>query len=75
MSDRRINRKWVIRGLVVVAIIAFFVFRDQLPSINLDKIIEDLSKSLGSWTYLLVGLSLSWRRARSSDWWLRASSR
>ena len=51
----RIDRKWVIRGLVVVAIIAFFVFRDQLPSINLDKIIEDLSKSLGSWTYLLVG--------------------
>ncbi len=51
----RIDRKWVIRGLVVVAIVAFFVFRDQLPSINLDKIIEDLSKSLGSWTYLLVG--------------------
>ena len=51
----RIDRKWVIRGLVVAAIVAFFVFRDQLPSINLDKIIEDLSQSLGSWTYLLVG--------------------
>ena len=51
----RIDRKWVIRGLVLVAIVAFFVFRDQLPSINLDKIIEDLSQSLGSWTYLLVG--------------------
>ncbi len=51
----RINRKWVVRGLVVAAIVAFFVFRDQLPSINLDKLVEDLSRSLGSWTYLLVG--------------------
>jgi membrane protein DedA with SNARE-associated domain/membrane-associated phospholipid phosphatase len=51
----RINRKWVVRGLVVAAIVAYFVFRDQLPSVNLDKLVEDLSKSLGSWTYLLVG--------------------
>jgi undecaprenyl-diphosphatase len=50
-----IDRKWVVRGLVAAAIVAFFVFRDQLPSINLDKLVEDLSKSLGSWTYLLVG--------------------
>lgn len=55
MSPPRINRKWLIRGLVVVAIVLFFVFRDQLPSLNLDKLIQDLSKSLGSWTYLLVG--------------------
>jgi membrane protein DedA with SNARE-associated domain/membrane-associated phospholipid phosphatase len=51
----RINRKWVIRGLIAAAIVALFVFRDQLPSLNLDKLIEDLSESLGSWTYLLVG--------------------
>jgi membrane protein DedA with SNARE-associated domain len=51
----RIDRKWVIRGLVLALIAAFFVFRDQLPSIDLDKIIEDLSESLGAWTYLLVG--------------------
>jgi membrane protein DedA with SNARE-associated domain len=51
----RVDRKRVIWALVVVAIVAFFVFRDQLPTINLDKIIEDLSKSLGAWTYLLVG--------------------
>ena len=51
----RIDRKWVVRGLVLAAIVAFFVFRDQLPGINLDEIIEDLSKSLGAWTYLLVG--------------------
>jgi undecaprenyl-diphosphatase len=46
------TRKWLFRGLVVAAIVAFIIF---FPSINLDKIIEDLSKSLGSWTYLLVG--------------------
>jgi membrane protein DedA with SNARE-associated domain len=49
------SRKWVLRGLVATAIVLFFVFRDDLPSINLDKLIEDLSKSLGAWTYLLVG--------------------
>ncbi|HSD24530.1 MAG TPA: bifunctional DedA family/phosphatase PAP2 family protein [Solirubrobacterales bacterium] len=53
--SRRIDRKWVVRGLVLAAIAAFFVFRDQLPSINLDQIIEDLSRGLGAWTYLLVG--------------------
>jgi membrane protein DedA with SNARE-associated domain/membrane-associated phospholipid phosphatase len=51
----RINPKWVGWGLVAVAIVAFLVFHDQLPSINLEKLIEDLSSSLGAWTYLLVG--------------------
>jgi membrane protein DedA with SNARE-associated domain/membrane-associated phospholipid phosphatase len=51
----RVNRKWALRGLVVLAIVAFFVLRNELPNINLDQIIEDLSKGLGAWTYLLVG--------------------
>jgi membrane protein DedA with SNARE-associated domain len=51
----QVNAKWVIRGLVAAAIVLFFVFRDELPSLNLDQIIEDLSQGLGSWTYLLVG--------------------
>jgi membrane protein DedA with SNARE-associated domain/membrane-associated phospholipid phosphatase len=51
----RIDRKWVIRGLVVAAIVAFILFRDKLPSFDLEQIVEDLSESLGSWTYLLVG--------------------
>jgi undecaprenyl-diphosphatase len=42
-------------GALAAAIVLFFVFRDELPSINLDKLVEDLSKSLGAWTYLLVG--------------------
>jgi membrane protein DedA with SNARE-associated domain/membrane-associated phospholipid phosphatase len=46
------TRKWLFRALVVAGIVAFIVF---FPSIDLDKLIEDLSKSLGAWTYLLVG--------------------
>jgi membrane protein DedA with SNARE-associated domain/membrane-associated phospholipid phosphatase len=45
-------RTWLLRGLVVAAIVAFIIF---FPSIDLDKLIEDLSNSLGAWTYLLVG--------------------
>jgi membrane protein DedA with SNARE-associated domain len=45
-------RKWLFRALVVAAVIAFIIF---FPSLDLDKLIEDLSRSLGAWTYLLVG--------------------
>jgi membrane protein DedA with SNARE-associated domain/membrane-associated phospholipid phosphatase len=55
VSGRRINWKWVRRGLVVAAIVAFFVFRGDLPHIDLEDAIQDLSRGLGSWTYLLVG--------------------
>ena len=39
----------------MAAIVAFIVFRGDLPHIDLEKMIEDLSKGLGAWTYLLVG--------------------
>ena len=45
-------RKWAFRGLAVAAIVAFIIV---FPHINLDKLIQDLSNRLGSWTYLLVG--------------------
>jgi membrane protein DedA with SNARE-associated domain/membrane-associated phospholipid phosphatase len=55
VSRLHVERKWVWRALVLAAIVLFFLFRDKLPSINLDQLIEDLSKNLGAWTYLLVG--------------------
>jgi membrane protein DedA with SNARE-associated domain/membrane-associated phospholipid phosphatase len=55
MNGRSINWKWVRWGVIAAAFIAFLVYRDHLPHLNLDKIIEDLSESLGAWTYLLVG--------------------
>jgi membrane protein DedA with SNARE-associated domain len=50
----RLDNPWVRRALIVAAVIAFLVFRDRLPDFNLEEIIEDLSRGLGSWTYLLV---------------------
>jgi membrane protein DedA with SNARE-associated domain/membrane-associated phospholipid phosphatase len=55
MSPRRISWKWVRRGLLAAAIVAFFVFRGDLPHIDLEGAIQDLSQGLGAWTYLLVG--------------------
>jgi undecaprenyl-diphosphatase len=55
VSGSRISWKWVRRGLLAAAIVAFFVFRGDLPHIDLEQAIQDLSKGLGAWTYLLVG--------------------
>ena len=55
MNGSRINWKWVRRGLLAAAIVAFFVFRGDLPHIDLEGAIQDLSNGLGAWTYLLVG--------------------
>ena len=55
MSEGRLNWKWIRRGLLLAAIVAFIVFRGDLPHIDLEKTIQDLSKGLGAWTYLLVG--------------------
>ena len=55
MSGSRISWKWVRRGLLAAAIVAFFMFRGDLPHVDLEGAIQDLSKGLGAWTYLLVG--------------------
>jgi len=55
MNARAINWKWVRWGLIAAAIVAFLILRKHLPHLNLDRIVEDLSESLGAWTYLLVG--------------------
>jgi membrane protein DedA with SNARE-associated domain len=55
VSGSRISWKWVRRGLLAAAIVAFFLFRGDLPHINLENTIQDLSEGLGAWTYLLVG--------------------
>jgi membrane protein DedA with SNARE-associated domain/membrane-associated phospholipid phosphatase len=51
-----VSRKWALRIVVALAVVAFFVFRDELPHFNLEEIIEDLSEGLGTWTYLLVAV-------------------
>jgi membrane protein DedA with SNARE-associated domain/membrane-associated phospholipid phosphatase len=56
MSWMSINRKWVGRlALAAVAIVAFVFLWPVIQDIDLEALIEDLSESLGAWTYLLVG--------------------
>jgi membrane protein DedA with SNARE-associated domain/membrane-associated phospholipid phosphatase len=42
--------------LVVIVLLAgaYAIFRDELPSIDAEKILDDLAAGLGQWTYLLV---------------------
>ena len=42
-------------ALVVLALL-YFLFRDQLPEIDAEGILEDVSTGLGDWTYLLVSV-------------------
>jgi membrane protein DedA with SNARE-associated domain/membrane-associated phospholipid phosphatase len=55
VSRLDVDWKWVRRGLVAAAVVAFLIFRDHLPHLDLEDVIEDLSQGLGAWTYLLVG--------------------
>ena len=55
MKERRISWKWVRRGLLLAAVVAFLIFHNHLPHLNLENAIRDLSSGLGAWTYLLVG--------------------
>jgi len=52
----RLDNPWVRRLLLVAIVIAFILLRDRVPDIDLEEIIEDLSRGLGSWTYLLVAV-------------------
>jgi undecaprenyl-diphosphatase len=43
--------------LLIVAVLGLLLllFKDQLPSFDIQKVLESISGSLGAWTYLLVG--------------------
>lgn len=49
------RRKWAWLVLAV-ALVAFLVFRDELPRIDIEQILEEIAGRLGTWTYLLVGV-------------------
>jgi membrane protein DedA with SNARE-associated domain/membrane-associated phospholipid phosphatase len=52
-SDRRKHAKVAI-AIVAVAAVYFFISR-QLGHLDLQQLLEDVSETLGAWTYLLVG--------------------
>ncbi len=48
------RRKWALRGAIAIAAVAAYVAFTQL--VDLEKVLEEVSRTLGSWTYLLVGV-------------------
>ena len=56
-------------ALVAVAVIGvYYAISRLIPHDDLQQLLEDVSNTLGAWTYLLVGTSPSSRRAPSSAW-------
>jgi membrane protein DedA with SNARE-associated domain/membrane-associated phospholipid phosphatase len=51
-----ITRKRIVLAIVAVAVAAgYFFLSRQLGSLDLQNLLEDISNTLGAWTYLLVG--------------------
>src|SRR4051794_2637134 len=51
-----ITRKRIVLAIVAVAVAAgYFFLSRQLGSLDLQSLLEDISTTLGAWTYLLVG--------------------
>ena len=42
--------------VVAVLVLAYALFRDELPSINAEQALDDLADGLGQWTYLVVSV-------------------
>jgi len=51
-----ITRKRIVLGVVAVAVaVGYFFLSRELGSLDLQNLLEDISNTLGAWTYLLVG--------------------
>lgn len=51
-----ITRKRIVLAIVAVAIaVGYFFLSRELGSLDLQNLLEDISETLGAWTYLLVG--------------------
>jgi len=56
-GSRRSRRRRLLRPLIVAAILAGYLFVGrELGEIDLQALLEDIADTLGSWTYLLVGV-------------------
>jgi membrane protein DedA with SNARE-associated domain/membrane-associated phospholipid phosphatase len=52
LRDRRVRLPLI----AALAIGAYLLFRQLVPDIDLEKLLQDISDALGEWTYVLVGL-------------------
>lgn len=55
VSGRSSWIRWAIRLFVVALVVAYFVFRDDLPTFDIKGLIEGIAQGIGEWSYLLVG--------------------
>jgi undecaprenyl-diphosphatase len=55
-SEGPITRKRIVLAIVAVAVaVGYFFLSRELGSLDLQNLLEDISNTLGAWTYLLVG--------------------
>jgi membrane protein DedA with SNARE-associated domain/membrane-associated phospholipid phosphatase len=48
--------RWRLVGIAAVVILGFVAFQLFAPDIDVEQILEDVSKELGDWTYALIGV-------------------
>ena len=54
---QRSNRRWLVVAMVAAALlVGYYLLSRQLGSIDLHHLLEEISTTLGAWTYLLVGV-------------------
>lgn len=51
----RLDSKWARAAVAAAALVVAFFLWEEIRQIDIEQVVEDLSRSLGSWTYLLVG--------------------
>jgi undecaprenyl-diphosphatase len=53
----RRRQDWLkVIAVVVAIVVAYQLIKRALPDIDVQELLDDVSRSLGSWTYLIVGL-------------------
>ncbi|MGN6816758.1 MAG: DedA family protein, partial [Solirubrobacterales bacterium] len=56
-GERPITRKRIVVAAIVAAVaVGYYFLSRELGSLDLQKLLEDISNTLGAWTYLLVGV-------------------
>jgi len=56
-GERPITRKRIVLACVAAAVaVGYFLLSRELGSLDLQNLLEDISTTLGAWTYLLVGV-------------------
>ncbi len=55
-GDSSPRKKLLIAAIVAAVAVGYYLLGQQLGHINLQHLLEDISDTLGAWTYLLVGV-------------------